>query len=412
MSDDEFPPDDAYATPTIDPAALVERQVVGTAIRFPHAVAELGREVSGGDFHDLRLGRIFTGVADMVAAGEPVDALAVLDHLAGWEVRGIDITDLYAWADAALTPEHGARHARTVRAASMRRLLAAVGDELRDPDADPAEVIAHVQSKLAAIRDLAPGGRRPVTWLGDVMNVPEEDDAYDWLIPDLLERGDRLMLTAFEGKGKSMLLRQMGICAAAGVHPFQFHQINPCRVLFIDAENTQRQWRRSSRKVVELARLYGHRDPSGFMAVENVGAMDLTKPDDMGLIHAWMDEAKPDLVVIGPLYRMTRGGLNKDEDVEPVLRALDTIRDRGVAMLIELHSGHGRDQSGSRDLRPRGSSALLGWPEFGLGLRENKTQGWNAPTYSLVRWRGDRDRRQWPTLRRDGTTWPWETTAF
>jgi replicative DNA helicase len=58
---------------------------------------------------------------------------------------------------------------------------------------------------------------------------------------------------------------------------------------------------------------------------------------------------------------------------------------------------------GVRDLRPRGSSALLGWPEFGYGMRNIGTEGYA----DLVPWRGNREERDWPArLRRaDGFRW-------
>jgi hypothetical protein len=48
------------------------------------------------------------------------------------------------------------------------------------------------------------------------------DDEFDWIVPGLIERGDRLMLTGFEGLGKSMLTRQLAVTMAAGLHPFRW----------------------------------------------------------------------------------------------------------------------------------------------------------------------------------------------
>jgi hypothetical protein len=47
-----------------------------------------------------------------------------------------------------------------------------------------------------------------------------DDDPEDWVIPGLLAREDRLILTGAEGLGKMMLLRQIAVCAAAGLDPF------------------------------------------------------------------------------------------------------------------------------------------------------------------------------------------------
>ena len=80
-------------------------------------------------------------------------------------------------------------------------------------------------------------------------------------------------------------------------------------------------------------------------------------------------------MVIGPLYRLIPRAIMSDDDASPLLANLDTICDRGIALIIEAHAGHVTNRDGERDLRPRGSSALMGWPEFGLGLKLSKANG-------------------------------------
>ena len=70
----------------------------------------------------------------------------------------------------------------------------------------------------------------------------------------------------------------------------------------------------------------------------------------------------------------------------------------------EAHAGHATTKGGDRDLRPRGSSALMGWPEFGFGLALDPDE---PDLAHLVRWRGDRDQRDWPISLRRGGEWPW-----
>jgi replicative DNA helicase len=119
-------------------------------------------------------------------------------------------------------------------------------------------------------------------------------------------------------------------------------------------------------------------------------------------------------MLIGPLYRLIPRAINSDDDAAPLLAALDTIRDRGIAMLIEAHAGHAANPKGERDMRPRGSAALMGWPEFGYGLRLNRK---NPLHVDMVRWRGDRDARGWPAkLGRSnvegGQRWPWRPVDY
>jgi replicative DNA helicase len=72
---------------------------------------------------------------------------------------------------------------------------------------------------------------------------------------------------------------------------------------------------------------------------------------------------------------------------------------------MEAHPGKAKDHGGQRTLEPRGSSQLLGWPEFGLGLREDVD---DPEMVDVIHWRGDRiGGRGWPTKMHYGSPWPW-----
>lgn len=417
MSDyiDETPPEDPYASGPVaekpDTLTMFEQRVVGGAIGTPRIIPDLLREVAGGDFHDMRLGAIFRGVTQLHQDGVHIDYLAVYDQLEAWDIRGVELTDLASWAET--TAASAVYYAGRVREASARRLLADIGARLQTAD-DVGVAMARATEDLRRLRDMSAGGKS-VRWLREVLDVPEDEDAYDWVIPGLLERGDRMGLTAGEGAGKSTLLRQFAVLSAAGVHPLRGTRMDPVNVLVVDAENSERQWRRKTRGLAFNAEMQGVRAPQDHLALHCVPVMDVARPNDLGQIHRWVDQAKPDLLVIGPLYRVAGGKtLNTDEDAAPVLNALDTIRDRGVTILIEMHAGHATNQSGERNLRPRGSAALMGWPEFGLGIRRDKKVEGRVPTYSLVRWRGDRDsdNRDWPPRLVHGQFWPWEVAGW
>ncbi|MEG8035045.1 AAA family ATPase [Sphingomonas sp. LR61] len=240
-------------------------------------------------------------------------------------------------------------------------------------------------------------------YLDEVLAVP---DSQNWLIPGLLERRDRLVLTGSEGSGKSYFTRQVAIAAASGLHPFDGRQIEPVRVLAIDAENTVLQWSWNTRYVANMARSYGRVDPGRQVLVSAGIRLDLTRQADVDQVHRLIDRHQPDMLLIGPLYKLVPQAINNDDDAAPLIVALDGFRERGVAMLMEAHAGHGKSLGGERDLRPRGSAALLGWPEFGLGLRTLED---DDSMVSVVRWRGDRDPRDWPHRLRRGIAgeMPW-----
>lgn len=251
----------------------------------------------------------------------------------------------------------------------------------------------------AAIANFAP------KTLGEIQDAAEQER--DWIIPDLLERHERFILTGEEGGGKSHWMRQVMITAAVGLNPFHSYiDYTPIRVLAIDAENTELQWQRGTRYITSLVEHRTQRTPRDNVLVQAGYRLDFTQQSHIDMVHKWIDQHKPDLVFLGPLYKLMPKEVTNDDDAAPLLAALDGIRERGVAMLMEAHAGKSKSQGGERDLAPRGSSALLGWPEFGYGLRRMQ----NDPDMAiLVPWRGDREQRPWPRIIRRGVEgeYPW-----
>lgn len=241
----------------------------------------------------------------------------------------------------------------------------------------------------------------PIT-LGNLLNRP---DIRDWLVPDLLERRDRFVLVGGEGGGKSYLMRQLAITIAAGVHPFAWRQqIEPRKVLVIDAENTEDQWARAARYITGRVESIGVRSPRDHVIVNAGDRIDLANPAALDLIHRMLDEHEPDILYVGPLYKLTTKEITTETEAAPLLIALDGIRERGVTLLVEAHAGHAKGADGERAWRPRGSSALLGWPEFGFGLAPIKSDDPDDDIVmvNLARWRGDREARDWPERLRRG----------
>lgn len=241
--------------------------------------------------------------------------------------------------------------------------------------------------------------------LGEIQDATEQER--DWVIPDLLERQERFILTGEEGGGKSHWMRQVMITSAAGVNPFHSYiQIPPTRVLAIDAENTELQWQRATKYITAIAEHRGQRSPRDNVIIQAGYRLDFTQQAHIDIVHRWIDQHKPDIVFLGPLYKLMPKEITNDDDAAPLLAALDGIRERGVAMLMEAHAGKSKGEGGERNLAPRGSSALLGWPEFGYGLRRMQ----NDPDMAiLVPWRGDREQRAWPRIIRRGIEgeYPW-----
>jgi replicative DNA helicase len=372
--------------------SAAERELIGSVLTDTRLYPLARDEVTGDDFEDPRLGLIWDGVGRVLDSGGDVNKVSIIDHLREWDVRGLTFDDIFELPSDTVYAGNAARHARVVRTNSLRRrsldAVVRARADLNDPGADPETTITKLRSELE-VSSTTRDRFMPMS-LREVMATKVE---HEWVVPGLLEKHERLMVTAAEGVGKTTLMRQMLVLPAAGLHPFTLERIPPVRALAIDAENTQTQWARTTKRIVKLAVEQGQRDPQDSLTVITPGRFDVSEPRTIGAIHRLLDRLKPDLLFIGPLYRIAKG-VTKEEDAAGVLAALDEFRDRGVAMLIEAHAGHGLNEDRQRDMRPRGSSAVMGWPEFGLGVIADK-----EPTgkYFVKPWRGGRERRDWPT---------------
>ena len=388
-----------------------EQMLIATCLAYPDAVTLTRGRADAEDFIDPRYQHLYTAILTEYAEAGTVNPITVHQRATTAGLRGVDLVDLYRWQEAISSAAVAPTLADQVRDGALRyRLGLMVGQmhqRISDTSAPVADSVSEMLAALTQIRDGATGGTTlAAKTLGEILAT--EDEPEDWVIPGLFERGDRLILTGYEGLGKTSWLRQIGICAAAGLNPVTLDQLDrQIRVLFVDVENSERQWRRETRRMAITAERGGLGSPRDYVHVHTGARMDLRKDRDLGLVHRLVDQYQPEILVIGPLYRLTPNGINNDEEAAPLIAALDTLRDRGLVLAMEAHAPKG--SMGERNLAPRGSAALMGWPEFGFGLApQDKDENDKIQTAEVVRWRGDRDRgRQWPKMLWAGGPFPW-----
>lgn len=320
----------------------------------------------------------------------------ITDHLRA----GGTVTELVPLESSPVIPERDSRD----------DAIDAISD-LLSSDAKSAE-------KLVRIRMIANGSATDMPLdQGRLVFWPEfirekDDNNFDWVIPGLLERSERVILVAAEGVGKTMLARQVSILSSCGLHPFSFQPIKPVRTLFVDLENPERIIKRISRKIFnEALKLSPLTDePQAHLFMKPAG-LNLLNAGDRALLEKRLEETKPELLCIGPLYKsfVDPGGRTSEAVAIEIAKYFDDIRTAyKCALWIEHHAPLGSTMA-TRDLRPFGSAVWSRWPEFGIALHP----AIGAPfTYDVKHFRGARDERPWPSVIARGRQFPFETISF
>ena len=415
-SDADAPPDDdAPAAPNVHhlPAAPArpptpEQALLGAIFLEPALAARLRDHIDAGDFDEPKHETIWHAIHTVAETNHTLpDPLLVSEHLRTTgqltKVGGAP----YLFTLAQLCPstgnaEHYAtqvrnqariRHAghainrakQFLTTATPDAIDHALGDTLQTLD----DVVARVGPRHTALIR--------VPTIDELLHGDDDEDQFDWVIPGLIEHQERVILTAEEGAGKSTLLRQIAVTAAAGIHPFSNQPIDPVRVLHVDVENSIRQSRRQYRPIRIQAG--DSLDPDRLRIEIRVAGIDLTTREDQDWLQRTVDSVTPDLLLIGPIYKLANGDPTEEQSAKPVAMALDRIRDTtDCAILLEAHAAKAPTGQRRRPHEPYGWSGWLRWPEVGLWLDKDG---------DLTPWRGAREEREWPRELERGGTWPW-----
>lgn len=240
----------------------------------------------------------------------------------------------------------------------------------------------------------------------------------EWIIPGTFARKERLIITGFEGQGKSQLLRQIAVMLGAGFNPWQpLTRIEPCRVLYIDGENEPNQTLASWQWLIELARYWdqtGQGLEKGMLTVleewDN-SDLDLAAPEGTAWLHERVHAYQPDVVLLGPLTNVVGRDTKDDEPVRRLKRAVNSARSIcGSGFIMEHHAPHKGPSDKRRSIRPYGSSMFLKWPDYGFGLLPDHEREEGHYTWERFRWPRVRN-RNWPAGLRWGVPeameWPW-----
>ncbi|MFZ3569457.1 AAA family ATPase [Streptomyces sp. BH034] len=411
------PPDEFERTLPNDLGA--EQAYLGALCYARHDARRVHKLVASTEFYRPAHATIHATAGQLLDEGEPVDPITLNAALqaAGALSRVGGAPYVYQLAQSVGLAGNAEHYAEIIREHAQRRALIVAGQEITQRAFDPAsgDPSDLAEEAVALTRGVRDAGRAaddtPVTDMHDFLTVV---DTYDWVVPGLLERGDRLMLTAGEGGGKSVLLRQIAVAVAAGVNPFTIvpSEYGSQRVLVLDCENSAPQSRRHYRHLMNAAQNAHQPVKRGQLHIDvRPEGVDLTRGSGRSWLMRRVETVMPDLLVIGPVYQLHTGDPSSEDHARRVTTALNEARvTANCAMVMEAHAPHGSG-FGPRSLRPAGSSLWMRWPEFGFGLRpvEDEKSAEEDRARRLVPWRGLRDERAFPPFLRQGQRggWPW-----
>jgi 5S rRNA maturation endonuclease (ribonuclease M5) len=329
----------------------------------------------------------------------------ITDHLAS----GGEIDELLPLDQPASTPGVDVQNGETIAEESPERVaLGKLKELIERTDLTDKQKIAKSNLIIATstVSFVLDSGRL-VHWNDFLAETHGEN--YDWVIPGLLERSERVIVVAAEGVGKTMLARQVGILSAAGIHPFSFQPMKQIMTLTVDLENPERIIRRTSRSIAIQAMHMSKVERLNAYILTKPSGMDLLRASDRAILEEALDRVRPDMLVIGPVYKafLDPGGRTSESVAIEVAKYLDTIRTiYRCALWIEHHAPLSQNSS-TRDLRPFGSAVWSRWPEFGIALQPDPTVA-GEYVYDVKHFRGARDERRWPSKMKRGKKFPFE----
>lgn len=390
------------------PAA--ERGFIGALLIRPNLTGDVMGKVDPEDLLSPSVKNIYVAMVTLWLRGIVPTTETILDELQthgpsipdGWmmEINGFMATV------SSPSPE---KFVPSILEHSLRRRVIVRCRQAQEIASDPA---VSASDALDQARELFAGIEVPTETPDESIDVESfcaGVDEFDWLVPHLIERNERIIIVAGEAAGKSMLLRQIAVCCAYGIHPFSSRPIEPMRVLLLDLENPQSLIRRKVRPMLAKAQvLRPNVERGNLRIITRPGGIDVTKRTDARWLAGQLAATRPALLIAGPLYKMFDADDKWEQGARVVTSILDDLRTRvGFSLILETHAPQAAGGA-QRNLRPIGSSLWMRWPEFGLSFAPVSDK--HPDIMKLRSWKS-RDERHWPEWIRKGGAWPWTPTG-
>lgn len=177
-----------------------------------------------------------------------------------------------------------------------------------------------------------------------------ESEGLQWLIPELLPKGETIILAGSPKAGKTLLAIDAAFAIATGESSFLGEATPRGKVLLVSCDESL-----NSTKNKLLKRGFRECDR------DYIKVLPQWSIDDIDLLEAQLEDFRPDVVIIDSLRRITHGSPiseNSAEFADNIYTLKETISRYGASGILIHHANKDREAMGVGKLR--GSSAIAG----------------------------------------------------
>lgn len=360
-----------------------EASILG-GVLLRNDVLALIPELEVDDFYELKHRIVFAAMRALEAAGKPIDTTTLeveierqgkLDAIGGPALLG-ELAIIVPTADNVVI------YASEVKRDSRnRKAIIALASALERAQKWPhaaEELISEVAGELQRLEvdHAGPGDDRAgkarwavpmVEFLGD--EEPDDDDAVDWIVRDLIPRGEPVIWGGPMKAGKTWAVMDLLLAIALGeswLGRFENTLGEPARVMGVFLEDNRR---RVSKRLHELARARGRdllRDPT-LRSNLFISRSPLRLPDakDQRALIKEIRNNGVRVVAVDNLTRVILGDPNSTRDAANFTRAWTEIGDETGATIEFLH--HTKKPTTDKEVDP--FDQLRGSADFGAAAR-------------------------------------------